>query len=160
MAVLGLLSALAGDPRLFAFAVPAGRYWVRVRTAGADGVSGPSTGLGVRVGCGAAFVAPANFVGNASGSAVCAWDARVAAIRLFTDDRSSFRGCDRESCAQAGYWDSRQGPTTCYTDAMGQEVPASDPRALVQQTSTSDSVGAPATSNGLGQFKIRRGYCQ
>jgi len=91
---------------------------------------------------------------------VYAWDARVAAIRSFTDDWSVFRGCDRESYAQPGYWYNRQGPTTFYTDAMGQELPASDPRALVQRISASDSVGAPATDDGLGQFKMRRSYCQ
>lgn len=91
---------------------------------------------------------------------VYAWDPRVSAIKVFNDDWSSFRGCDRESYAQPGYWYNRQGPTTFYTDSMGQEVPASDPRALVQQISTSDSVGAPATSDGLGQFKMRRSYCQ
>jgi hypothetical protein len=91
---------------------------------------------------------------------VYAWDPRVSAIKVFNDDWSSFRGCDRESYAQPGYWYNRRGPTTYYTDAMGQEVPASDPRALVQQISASDSVGVPATNDGLGQFKTRRSYCQ
>jgi hypothetical protein len=91
---------------------------------------------------------------------VYAWDPRVSAIKIFSDDWSSFRGCDRESYAQPGYWYNRQGPTTFYTDAMGQEVPASDPHALAQQISASDSVGAPATNDGLGQFKMRRSFCQ
>lgn len=91
---------------------------------------------------------------------VYAWDARVAAIKLFTDDWSHFRGCDRESYAQPGYWRNAGGPTTFYTDAMGNEVPASDPNALVQQIAAVDSIGAPATSDGLVQFKMRRSYCQ
>jgi hypothetical protein len=91
---------------------------------------------------------------------VYAWDPRVAAIKLFTDDWSSFRGCDRESYAQPGYWHNAGGPTTFYTDAMGNEVPASDPNALVQQVAAVDSIGAPATSDGLVQFKMRRSYCQ
>ena len=91
---------------------------------------------------------------------VYAWDARVAAIKVFTDDWTSFRGCDRESYAQPGYWYNRRGPTTFYTDAMGVEVASTDPRALVQQISASDSVGAPATNDGLVQFKMRRSYCQ
>ena len=84
----------------------------------------------------------------------------MAAIRIFNSDWSSFRGCERESYAQPGYWYNRQGPTNYYTDAMGEELPASDPRALLQQISVSDSVGAPATNDGLGQFKLRRSYCQ
>ena len=91
---------------------------------------------------------------------VYAWDARVTAIRVFTDDWSRFRGCDRESYAQPGHWYNRRGPTTFYTDAMGEEVPASDPRALAQQISASDSVGVPATNDGLIQFKMRRSFCQ
>lgn len=91
---------------------------------------------------------------------VYAWDPRVAAIKLFADDWSSFRGCDRESYAQPGYWRNAGGPTTFYTDAMGNEVSASDPNALVQQVAAVDSIGAPATNDGLVQFKMRRSYCQ
>lgn len=91
---------------------------------------------------------------------VYAWDARVAAVKRFTDDWSHFRGCDRESYAQPGYWRNAGGPTTFYTDATGNEVPASDPNALVQQIAAVDSVGAPATNDGLVQFKMRRSYCQ
>lgn len=91
---------------------------------------------------------------------VYAWDPRVAAIKLFTDDWSHFRGCDRESYAQPGYWRNAGGATTFYTDAMGNEVPASDPNALVQQIAAVDSIGAPATNDGLVQFKMRRSYCQ
>jgi hypothetical protein len=91
---------------------------------------------------------------------VYAWDPRVAAIKRFTDDWSHFRGCDRESYAQPGYWRNAGGPTTFYTDAMGNEVPASDPNALVQQIAAIDSIGAPATNDGLVQFKMRRSYCQ
>lgn len=113
-----------------------------------------------------AFATPAVFdpitvLNPASPSEVVyAWDPRVAAIKVFSDDWSRFRGCERESYAQPGYWYNRQGPTNYYTDAMGEELPASDPRALLQQISVSDSVGAPATSDGLGQFKMRRSYCQ
>ena len=39
---------------------------------------------------------------------VYAWDARVAAIKQFTDDWSGIRGCDRESYAQPGYWYNRR----------------------------------------------------
>lgn len=91
---------------------------------------------------------------------VYAWDPRLASIKLFSDDWSYFRGCDRESYAQPGYWRNAGGPTTFYTDAMGNEVPASDPNALVQQIAATDSIGAPATNDGLVQFKMRRSYCQ
>ena len=91
---------------------------------------------------------------------VYAWDPRVAAIRVFHDDWSVNRGCRRESYAQPGYWFNSRGSTTYVTDAMGQEVAPSDPHALVQLISTSDSVGAPATIDGNHQFKMIRDYCQ
>lgn len=91
---------------------------------------------------------------------VYAWDPRVAAIKLFNDDWSYFRGCDRESYAQPGYWRNAGGPTTFYTDVMGNQVSPSDPNALVQRIAAVDSIGAPATNDGLGQFKMRRSYCQ
>lgn len=91
---------------------------------------------------------------------VYAWDPRVAAVKNFTDDWSYFRGCDRESYAQPGVWHNGGGRTTYTTDAMGQELAATDPLALVQVISASDSVSAPATTDGLLQFKVRRGFCQ
>ena len=91
---------------------------------------------------------------------VYAWDPRVAAIKLFNDDWSYFRGCDRESYAQPGYWRNAGGPTTFHTDAMGQQVAPSAPNALVQYVSAAERVGAPATNDGLAQFKMRRSYCQ
>lgn len=91
---------------------------------------------------------------------VYAWDPRVAAIKLLPDDWSYFRGCDRESYAQPGYWRNAGGPTTFYTDAMGQQVAPSDPNALVQYVSAAERVGAPATNDGLAAFKMRRSYCQ
>jgi hypothetical protein len=39
-------------------------------------------------------------------------------------------------------------------------VSSSDPTALLQVISKSNSVGAPATTDGLIQFKMRRGFCQ
>lgn len=91
---------------------------------------------------------------------VYAWDPRVASIKLFNDDWSYFRGCDRESYAQPGYWRNAGGPTTFYTDVMGHEVSPTDPNALVQHLAAVDSIGAPATNDGLVQFKMRRSYCQ
>lgn len=91
---------------------------------------------------------------------VYAWDPRVAAWKVFTDDWSGHRGCQRESYAQPGSWRNRGGPTTFFTDAMGQQVDPADPHALVQQISAVESVGVPATSDGMVQFKMRRDYCQ
>jgi hypothetical protein len=92
---------------------------------------------------------------------VYAWDARVAAIKTFPDDDwSGNRGCDRESYAQPGYWYNGNGQTVYYTDAMGQPLAASDPLALRQEISASNSVGSPATTDGLFQFKMRKGFCQ
>jgi hypothetical protein len=93
------------------------------------------------------------------GELVYAWDSRMAASKIHNDDWSKFRGCDRESYAQPGYWFNSRGSTTYYTDPMGQQVSSSSPYALVQEISKSDSVGAPATTDGMHQFKMRRYYC-
>jgi hypothetical protein len=94
------------------------------------------------------------------GELVYAWDPRMAASKVFNTDWSQFRGCERESYAQPGYWDNARGPTTYYTDPMGQPVAANHPYALAQYISQHQSVGAPATTDGLHQFKMRRNYCQ
>ena len=95
------------------------------------------------------------------GELVYAWDPRLTAIKQFpTDDWSVGRGCDRESYAQPGYWYNQGGPTSYYTDAMGNAVAASNPLALLQVISAHNSIGAPATTDGQGAFKIRRSYCQ
>jgi hypothetical protein len=87
---------------------------------------------------------------------VYAWDARVKAIQQFPEnDWSGNRGCDRESYAQPGYWYNGGGPVTYVTDAMGNPVASTDPKALVQEISASNSVGSPATIDGLQQFKLR-----
>jgi hypothetical protein len=92
---------------------------------------------------------------------VYAWDTRVAAIKNFpSDDWSRNRGCERESYAQPGYWYNGRGQTAYYTDAVGQPLASGDPLALRQEISTSESVGSPATTDGLKQFKMRRGFCQ
>ena len=88
------------------------------------------------------------------------WDPRVTAIRQFNDDWRVNRGCDRESYAQPGYWYNSGGATTYYTDAMGAPMAASNPLALPQVISAHNSIGAPATTDGQGAFKIRRSYCQ
>jgi hypothetical protein len=90
---------------------------------------------------------------------VYAWDARMAASKAHPNDWSGNRGCDRESYAQPGYWYNAGGPTMFWTDAMGNQVAAGSPGALLQEISRSDSVGAPATNDGLKQFKNRVGFC-
>lgn len=89
------------------------------------------------------------------GEVVYAWDPRVATIRQFNDDWTGNRGCDRESYAQPGYWYNRSGATVYYTSATGQPLPSSDPMAIAQELSLSDSVNAPATNDGLSAFKNR-----
>jgi hypothetical protein len=91
---------------------------------------------------------------------VYAWDPRVMAIRRHNDDWSVNRGCDRESYAQPGYWYNAGGPTIYYTDAMGQPSAATNPLALRQTISASNSVGAPTTADGLNVFKKRVSFCQ
>jgi hypothetical protein len=91
---------------------------------------------------------------------VFAWSSSMtASMRYPESDWSGHRGCDRESYAQPGYWNNADGEERYYTDAMGEEVAADDPRALEQIVSASHSVGAPATWDGLAAFKIRRNYC-
>jgi hypothetical protein len=91
---------------------------------------------------------------------VYAWDPRLAPSKVHNDNWSNFRGCQRESYAQPGYWENKGGPTTYYTDPMGNQVASSSPYALAQFISPHQSVGAPATTDGLHQFKMRRNYCQ
>jgi hypothetical protein len=90
---------------------------------------------------------------------VFAWDPRVDAIMRFKNDRTWHRGCNRESYAQPGYWYNNTGRTVFYTDAMGNEVPSTDPMALRQEISLSSRIGAPATDDGLVAFKMRVDYC-
>ena len=91
---------------------------------------------------------------------VYAWDPRMAASKVYNVDWSSFRGCQRESYAQPGYWQNNVGGrTTYYTDPMGNEVAQTHQYALAQQISASQSVGAPATNDGMFQFKMTRNYC-
>jgi len=92
---------------------------------------------------------------------VYAWDPRVVAIKQFPGDTwwDQFRGCDRESYAQPGYWYNAGGPTVYYTDAMGQPVDATNPLAIRQEISAHNSLGAPAASDGNGAFKMRVDYC-
>ncbi len=112
------------------------------------------------------FATPAVFdpitVRNPSNAAelVYAWDPRMAASKVYNTDWSRFRGCERESYAQPGYWDNSRGSETYYTDPMGNQVAATSPYALLQEISKSQSVGAPATTDGQHQFKMRRNYCQ
>jgi len=92
---------------------------------------------------------------------VYAWDARVEnSFRWKQQDRTWHRGCDRESYAQPGYWYNTTGRTVFYTDTLGNEVPSTDPLAIKQTISRSNSVGSPATNDGLLQFKVRRSWCQ
>ena len=117
-----------------------------------------------------AFATPAVFdpitVFNAANptEVVYAWDTRVNAILNFPgNDRTYYRGCDRENYAQPGYWYNAgqyaTGRTTFYTDPMGNEVASDAADVLVQTISASHSVGSPATNDGLVQFKMRQDYC-
>ncbi len=91
---------------------------------------------------------------------IYAWEPRMYASRAFPEnDWSGNRGCDRESYAQPGYWYNAGGGEDYYTDAMGEPMDMYDPRALQQVISSTDSVRAPATRDGLAAFKIRRNYC-
>jgi hypothetical protein len=92
---------------------------------------------------------------------VYAWDQRMKASMAFPEnDWSNNRGCDRESYAQPGYWYNSGGATIYYTDALGQPLASNAPGALVQEISRSESVGSPATNDGLKQFKMRVSFCQ
>ena len=91
------------------------------------------------------------------------WDSRVNAIMRFPGtNRSDVRGCDRESYAQPGYWYNTGSSSrdVYYTDTLGNELPSSNPLAIAQTISRSSSIGAPATDDGLVQYKVRRSWCQ
>lgn len=88
------------------------------------------------------------------------WDPALNPVFRYNDDRSYARGCDREGYAQPGYWyNGGSSRTTFYTDAHGNELASSDPLALTQFVSAHNSIGAPATNDGLNQFKMRRSFC-
>ena len=92
---------------------------------------------------------------------VYAWDSRLTAVKTYpADNWSDHRGCDRENYAQPGVWNNRNGQTVYYTDPTGNPVAPSHPYALRQEISASQSTGAPATTDGLVQFKMRRDYCE
>jgi uncharacterized repeat protein (TIGR03803 family) len=94
------------------------------------------------------------------GETVYAWDSRLNSLASPNSDRTSFRGCDRESYVLPGYWSNRDtGRTVFYTDAFGNEVLASDPAALRQEISASESIDAPATDDGLTAFRMRVDSC-
>ena len=91
---------------------------------------------------------------------VYAWDPRMASSKTHNSDWSWFRGCERESYAQPGYWQNHRGQPIYWTDPMGNQVASNHPYALKQEISVSQNVGAPATTDGLHQFKVRKNYCQ
>jgi len=91
---------------------------------------------------------------------VYAWDPRVAAIKNFNDDWSGHRGCKRESYAQVGYFYNGGGPTTYYTDPMGNVVTQGTAGAIKQTLSASNAVGVLSTDDGLFQYKKATNYCQ
>ena len=86
---------------------------------------------------------------------VYAWDPRMAASKVHNDDWSWFRGCERESYAQPGYWNNARRPTIYYTDPMGNQVASTHPLRAGAGDLAVQSVGAPATTDGMHQFKMR-----
>lgn len=93
------------------------------------------------------------------GELVYIWDTRVNAILNFPNNsRTGYRGVRRESYATVGHINNAGGPTTYYTDAMGNPSSASDPNALQQTISAHYAIGQAARSNGQTQFKLVRTY--
>jgi len=93
------------------------------------------------------------------GETVYIWDSRVNAILNFPgNSRTGYRGVKRESYATVGNINNAGGPTTYYTDPMGNPTNASDPNALVQTISAHYAIGKAARSNGQTQFKLVRTY--
>jgi hypothetical protein len=89
------------------------------------------------------------------------WDPRVDQSIFASpgQDRTHYRGCDRESYAHPGYFWNRFGPETWWTDPFGVAVAPTHPSALEQTVSQAYSVGVPATDDGQGSFKRRSPHC-
>jgi hypothetical protein len=74
------------------------------------------------------------------------------------NDRSYYRGCDRESYAQAGnFYTGGSAGDSYLTDAYGRVVAPGTALALTQTIARSDRVGLSATPDGNAAFKFRPG---
>ena len=92
---------------------------------------------------------------------VYAWDPRVTAIKQFPPTTGRWgAGAIARATRSRATGTTAGGPTSYYTDAMGKPMAASNPLALLQVISAHNSIGAPATTDGQGAFKVRRSYCQ
>jgi hypothetical protein len=85
-------------------------------------------------------------------------DVRVNPIFRHQNDRSGFRGCDRENYAQIGDAWNAGGPTMVWTDPMGNQVSASAPNALLQRIPARNLIGHLSTADNRA-FKVRKDYC-
>lgn len=80
-------------------------------------------------------------------------------IFKFGDDRSYYRGCQREAYhGPTNWYNTGAGSTTLYyTDAYGNVVPNGQ---LKQEISQHGYTNFVATNDGLSQFKYRKSHCQ
>ncbi len=83
-------------------------------------------------------------------------DEAKANIFKFNDDRSYYRGCNRESYHGPAMWYNSNGSTVYYTDAYGN---VSSSGVLKQEISKSGYKDFVATNDGLSQFKFAKSYC-
>jgi hypothetical protein len=152
-------------------AAPPGTYFVRVRAVSPCGTSAPSGEIVAVLGGGGTSTLPVYgmvdpitaFDPANPNRLLYMWDPAMQVINVHRDDWSTVRGCDREAYHVQGllyngsYLDT--GRTTFYTDAMGQEVAATDPRALTQHVSRHYGLNPASSDDGNEAFKKHRSHC-
>jgi hypothetical protein len=88
------------------------------------------------------------------------WDEVMDPIMIHNDNRDGARGCAREVYHGPTFWYNRTDRTVFYTDAMGNEVPATDPLALTQIVSRHETFGTfVATNDRHSTFKHVSRHC-
>ena len=92
---------------------------------------------------------------------VYAWDPRMASSKIHNSDWSWFRGCERESYAQPGYWQNHRGQTIYYTDPMGNQVASNHPlRAEAGDLRARRAWARRPPPTGCTSSRCARNYCQ
>jgi len=89
---------------------------------------------------------------------VYTWSDEANQIFVFSDDRSYYRGCERESYhGPTNWYNNGSGSSTVYyTDAYGNVTPNG---TLKQEISQHGYKNFIATNDGLSQFKYRKSAC-
>jgi hypothetical protein len=83
------------------------------------------------------------------------WDPLAQSIFRFADNRSGYRGCNRESYHGPVTWYNPSGTTNFMTDGYGREVAG----GTLRQSISNGNGNFPMTNDGQTQFKFRKSQC-